>query len=69
MLDALPGKIERLRTRLAERVAPLPHVGDVRQRGLMVGIELVADRATREPFPPRNAAAGGPSSRPASGAS
>ncbi len=28
-----------------------PHVGEVRQRGTMVGIELVADRATREPFP------------------
>ena len=28
-------------------------VGDVRQRGLMAGIELVADRATRTPFDPR----------------
>jgi adenosylmethionine-8-amino-7-oxononanoate aminotransferase len=33
-----------------ESVADLPHVGEVRQRGLMVGIELVADRATRAPF-------------------
>lgn len=33
-------------------IAPLPHVGDVRQRGLMVGIELVADRAGRTPYPP-----------------
>jgi adenosylmethionine-8-amino-7-oxononanoate aminotransferase len=38
---------------LLEPVKALPHVGDVRQRGLMVGIELVADRATREPFDPR----------------
>ncbi|HEU5001184.1 MAG TPA: adenosylmethionine--8-amino-7-oxononanoate transaminase [Actinomycetota bacterium] len=29
-----------------------PHVGEVRRRGLMVGIELVADRATRQPFDP-----------------
>jgi adenosylmethionine-8-amino-7-oxononanoate aminotransferase len=33
-----------------ERVATLPHVGDVRRRGMMVGIELVKDRATREPY-------------------
>jgi adenosylmethionine-8-amino-7-oxononanoate aminotransferase len=26
-------------------------VGEIRQKGLMVGIELVADRATRRPFP------------------
>jgi adenosylmethionine---8-amino-7-oxononanoate aminotransferase len=31
--------------------AGLPHVGDVRQWGLMAGIELVADRQTRRPFP------------------
>jgi adenosylmethionine-8-amino-7-oxononanoate aminotransferase len=29
----------------------LAHVGDVRQRGLMAGIELVADPASRAPFP------------------
>ncbi len=31
----------------------LPHVGDIRQKGLMVGIELVADRETRRPFDSR----------------
>lgn len=28
-----------------------PHVGDIRGRGLLQAIELVADRTTREPFP------------------
>jgi adenosylmethionine-8-amino-7-oxononanoate aminotransferase len=31
----------------------LPHVGAVRQLGLMAGIDLVADRQTRAPFDPR----------------
>ena len=35
---------------LRERVAGLPLVGDVRGVGLMAGIELVADRASRRPF-------------------
>jgi adenosylmethionine-8-amino-7-oxononanoate aminotransferase len=29
-----------------------PHVGNLRGRGLFMGIELVADRATKQPFPP-----------------
>jgi len=29
----------------------LPYVGEVRQKGLMVGIELVKDKKTKEPFP------------------
>ena len=28
------------------------NVGEIRQKGLMAGIEIVADRATRERFPP-----------------
>ncbi len=41
---------ELLRNRLAE-IADWPHVGQVRQRGIMVGIELVSDRATQSSFP------------------
>ena len=47
----------RLKTeKLAEWLEPLkqfPHVGDIRQKGLMVGIELVADKATRKPLDPK----------------
>jgi adenosylmethionine-8-amino-7-oxononanoate aminotransferase len=50
VLEALPAKIELLSAHLAA-MAEHPHVGDIRQRGLMVGIELVKDKETREPFP------------------
>ena len=43
-------RTDQLRERLARDVRPLPHVGDIRQWGLMVGIELVRDRQTREPY-------------------
>jgi adenosylmethionine-8-amino-7-oxononanoate aminotransferase len=33
------------------RFYQIPSVGDVRQKGLMVGIELVADRKKKNPFP------------------
>ena len=49
-LARLPAKIKVL----AEGLKPLlrlPHVGDIRQRGLMVGIELVQDKQSKEPFP------------------
>jgi len=52
--DGVLGRIAELEALLSERLAPLadlPHVGQVRRRGLMVGIELVADAETREPFP------------------
>jgi adenosylmethionine-8-amino-7-oxononanoate aminotransferase len=43
-LDRLEAKIELLGHTLARRVAVLPLVGEVRQRGFMVGIELVGGR-------------------------
>ncbi len=32
------------------RLRALPHVGDIRQKGLMAGIELVKDRTTKRPY-------------------
>jgi adenosylmethionine-8-amino-7-oxononanoate aminotransferase len=41
-----------LERRLTERFGNHRHVGDIRGRGLFQAIELVADRASREPFDP-----------------
>jgi hypothetical protein len=41
---------ERLRKELDGALADCPIVGDVRGIGLMIGIELVRDRTTKEPF-------------------
>jgi adenosylmethionine-8-amino-7-oxononanoate aminotransferase len=46
--------VNAMAQRLAEGLAPvakLKHVGEVRQRGLMVGIELVKDKKSKEEFP------------------
>jgi hypothetical protein len=39
--------------RLHERFGNHPFVGDVRGRGLFQGLEIVADRGTKEPFDPK----------------
>jgi adenosylmethionine-8-amino-7-oxononanoate aminotransferase len=49
-MDNLQKKIIQLRKRLKPFIE-LAHVGEVRQCGFMVGIELVADRKTKELFP------------------
>jgi adenosylmethionine-8-amino-7-oxononanoate aminotransferase len=51
LVEASRDKGHRLLEDLRAALAEDPHVGDVRGRGLMVGIELVADRSTRAPFP------------------
>ncbi len=40
-----------LEQRLRERFGDHPHVGDIRGRGFLWGLEFVADRAGKEPFP------------------
>jgi len=49
VLDKLQAKIEHFKQRLQSFKA-LDNVGEVRQCGIMVGIELVADKDTKEPF-------------------
>jgi adenosylmethionine-8-amino-7-oxononanoate aminotransferase len=42
----------RLHEMLVERLGAHPHVGDIRGRGLFIGLELVAERASKRPFAP-----------------
>jgi adenosylmethionine-8-amino-7-oxononanoate aminotransferase len=51
-LKRLAPKIALLSQRL-EEFKDLSAVGDVRQCGFMTGIELVADKETKAPFPPQ----------------
>ncbi len=44
-------KGEKALAKLLSPISQLSHVGEVRQRGYMVGIELVTDRATKSPYP------------------
>lgn len=49
-LAGMQPKIARLAEHL-QRIARLAHVGHVRQCGLLAGIELVRDKATKAPYP------------------
>ncbi len=49
-LEKLQPKIKVLSKELW-KIKRLPHVGDIRQTGFMVGIELVKDQQTKEPYP------------------
>ena len=51
LVEASSARGARLRTLLDARLGGHPNVGEVRGRGLMQGLELVADRETRAPFP------------------
>ena len=51
LFEGVSAKGELLRTALEQLAARHQIIGDVRGLGLFAGLEFVADRASREPFP------------------
>jgi adenosylmethionine-8-amino-7-oxononanoate aminotransferase len=52
VLERVRQRSAQLRARIERDLLPLEHVGDIRQWGLMVGIELVEQRHPRRHYPP-----------------
>ena len=52
LLDAVRARGRYLEAALRARFGEHPNIGDIRGRGLFQAIELVKDRAHKEPFPP-----------------
>lgn len=49
LVEGVQNKANYVSYKLTE-LADRPHVGDIRQKGLMIGIELVAAKATKQPY-------------------
>lgn len=52
LVEAVRAKGAYFARRLCETLGSHPHVGDIRGRGFFWGVELVANRETKEPFDP-----------------
>ncbi|MFQ5850777.1 MAG: adenosylmethionine--8-amino-7-oxononanoate transaminase [Candidatus Binatia bacterium] len=52
ILEKIQPKILYLKRRLKQDFLPLAHVGDIRQWGFMVGIEMVKEKAELKGYPP-----------------
>jgi len=53
LLDQVKSRGKYLARQLCGALGAHPHVGDIRGRGLFMGVELVEDRATKRPFAPK----------------
>ncbi|MDU8929597.1 aspartate aminotransferase family protein [Alisedimentitalea sp. MJ-SS2] len=54
LLDAVRERSGQLFSALSARFSQHPHIGDIRGRGLFVGLEVVQDRETKRPFNPQD---------------
>ena len=52
LLENVTARGTSLRTELREALGGHAHVGDIRGRGLFIGVEIVKDRESKEPFEP-----------------
>ena len=52
LIDQVRSKSLKFRAALQERFGEHPNVGDIRGRGLFVGMEFVSDRDSKTPFDP-----------------
>ncbi len=54
LIAASASKGDQLKARLRAALGDHRHVGDIRGQGLMLGLEFVADRTTKNPFPSKS---------------
>jgi hypothetical protein len=52
LLENIVSRGKSIRAQLRAALGAHPHVGDIRGRGLFIGVEFVADRDTKTPFEP-----------------
>lgn len=52
LLDNVQTQGKRIRSALIEQLGDHPNIGDIRGRGLFIGLELVQDKATKAAFDP-----------------
>lgn len=52
LLDRVNEMGGKLKNALNAQFGQHPHIGDIRGRGLFLGVEIVADKATKQPFVP-----------------
>lgn len=55
MMEQVRTKGAQLKATLIDRFGQHPHIGDIRGKGLFLGLEFVADRETKTPFDPQKA--------------
>lgn len=58
VLSGVKAMGDKLQTALVAALGQHPHIGDIRGRGLFIGIEIVKDRSSKTPFPPSMGIAG-----------